>query len=133
MRAVDADANAESAIGLVAIGLELGFIEYLLQDLLPDVVLFSGLGVEMSSALRLPAFLLGRLQFPAFLRAANELRGVEPLDRCLHFLDRGRLADFICQEGGYVGLGSRQIADELQQADDFGDPKRPTLVLRRRP
>jgi hypothetical protein len=54
---------------------------------------------------------------------------VETCDRCLHFLDRSRIPDFVDQEGGEVRLGSRKIADELQQADDFGDAERPAFVL----
>ena len=44
-------------------------------------------------------------------------------------LQWGGLADLIDQEGGEVGLGAGQVADELQQADGLGDPQRPAVVV----
>lgn len=55
---------------------------------------------------------------------------LSPCHRFLHFLDWSGLADLIDQEGGDVSLCSWQIAEELQQADDFGGSQRPTFVIR---
>ena len=82
----------------------------------------------MRLAFGLPVLLLGGLELPAFLGVANELGVVQLLDRRLH-LSEGGLADFIDQEGGDIGLGAGQVADELQQADRLRDPQCPALVL----
>jgi hypothetical protein len=39
--------------------------------------------------------------------------------------ERWRLPDFIDQDGGEIGLGAGEVADEFQQADGLGDPQCP--------
>ena len=90
LRALVRDADAEVAKVLVLVGLQGRFAEDLSQDLAGDLVPFTRLGVQVGLAFGLPILLLGRLQLPAFVGVADELSGLELLDRRLHLGDAGR-------------------------------------------
>ena len=131
--ALDGDADAEVAKVLVAVGLQRRFAEDLPQDLAGDLVPFPWLGFQIAPPFGFPVLLLGGLELPAFLGVADELGVLQLLDRRLHLGQRGGLADLIDKEGGDVGLGARQVTDELQEADDLGDPQAPSRGPRGRP
>ena len=92
-----------------------------------------GLGSRRFVPLLLPVLLRERHQLPAVLGLPEELGVVELLDRRLHLCHGGGHPHPIDEEGGDVRLGAGQVTEELQEADDLGDPQRPALGPRDRP
>jgi len=124
--AIDADADAERAV-LVAIGFELRFIEDLVESRARQLVPLAGFRLEVASLFRFPVLFLGSLELPTLFRVANKLGSLQSLDGGLNFAEGLCFADFIDQYGGQIGLGAREVANELQKADGLGDPQRPTV------
>ena len=129
MCSIDADADAERAEILVAVGFEFRLIEDLLQSLSCEFIPFTGLRFEIAAAFRFPALLLGGLQFPAFFGIADELGGMQSLDGCLNFSSAAWFAHFIDQERGDVAFSARQVTNEFQKTDGLGDSQCPALIF----